>query len=182
MKMHDSIQMRTEYGVSNEEVQSILTFNGTDYYNVRFTGKAIKGRHFSLIAKDMWDGNLKKTDTIFNTANMNGLPPIESDAFEFKVIAQKISNDKLKVFFRFQHFGHEKIYESTESFDYSLRDIGTKLPIELDKAFPAFAYILPYEKDGWKMWCAVDSSGKDVERWGKEFGIKHYIIFEILFE
>ena len=41
--------------------------------------------------------------------------------------------------------------------------------------------ILPYEKDGFKYFCAVDNSGIDVENWGKEFGIEHYIIFEMKF-
>lgn len=52
-------------------------------------------------------------------------------------------------------------------------------PIETGKPFYAFAYILPYEKDGYKYYCAVESSGKDIEQWGAEFGIKHYILFEI---
>jgi len=56
------------------------------------------------------------------------------------------------------------------------------MEIEPGKEFYALAYILPYEKDGWKMYCAVDSSGKDVESWGKEFAIEHYLVFEMKFE
>jgi len=31
-------------------------------------------------------------------------------------------------------------------------------------------------------WCAVENSGKETENWGKEFGIKHYLVFEMIFE
>lgn len=62
-----------------------------------------------------------------------------------------------------------------------MRDTGIKETIEYGKNFYAFTFILPYEKDGMKFWCAVDDSVKDVENWGMEFGIKHYIIFEMKF-
>ena len=82
----------------------------------------------------------------------------------------------------FDRFEIEKEYKSINSKDYSLRDFGTYFPIIPGKPFYAFAYILPYEdKEGNKYWCAVESSGKDIETWGKEFGIKHYILFEMNF-
>jgi hypothetical protein len=60
-------------------------------------------------------------------------------------------------------------------------DIKFLSPI-FDEKFYLLAYILPYEKDGTKYWCAVESSGKDIENWGKEFNIEHYLVFEMLFE
>lgn len=36
-------------------------------------------------------------------------------------------------------------------------------------------------KGDYKYWCAVEDSGKNVENWGTEFGIKHYVIFEMKF-
>lgn len=54
--------------------------------------------------------------------------------------------------------------------------------IEYGKKFYLLAYILPYENEGTKYWCAVENSGKDIENWGKEFGIKHYLVFEMIFE
>ncbi len=181
-EVKSQIKMTTTYGSENLELQDILTFQNIDYFKVLFTGKELKGKHFGLIVKKLWDGRTTETDTIINTAKLQGMAPILSDSLKFKVTAQKIGNDKLKVLFRFPQFVNERLYEATNSYDYSLRDIGTKMEIRIGKEFPAFAYILPYEKDGWKMWCAVDSSGKDVENWGKEFGIKHYLIFEMKFE
>ncbi|WP_228237926.1 hypothetical protein [Allomuricauda sp. M10] len=181
-KLDGAIQMKTEYGSTNQEIQDILSFEGIDYYHVQFIGEALKGKHVSIIAKKLWDGEITEIDTIVNTAKITGMPPISSDTLKFKITGKKFTQDQLKVFFRFERFGNNRMYEAMDTFDYSLRDIGTQIDIEIGKPFPAFAYILPYEKDGWKMWCAVDSSGKDVESWGKEFGLKHYLIFEMLFE
>ena len=97
-------------------------------------------------------------------------------------MAKKATENQVKVAFNFKQFGNSKMYDATKSFDYSFRLIGDKVKIQLGKVFPLFAYILPYEKDGWKLYCAVDSSGKEVEKWGEEFGIAHYIIYEMIFE
>ncbi|MEO1033787.1 MAG: hypothetical protein AAFX55_20560 [Bacteroidota bacterium] len=83
--------------------------------------------------------------------------------------------------FIFQQFRFSRAYKATKSNDYSLRALGNKMNIEPNKMFYALAYILPYEKDGWKYWCAVDSSGEDVINWGEKFGIKHYLVFEMKF-
>lgn len=181
LKEKSGIKMITNYGSDNEEVNDILSFEGIDYYNVQFIGEKLKGRYFSLVLKELWDGKVTNIDTIVSSDKMTGIPPNQSDTLKFKVTAKKFTQDKLKVFFRFEKFGNERMYDATHSFDYSLRAIGNKVEIEIGKPFPAFAYILPYEKDGWQMWCAVDNSGKDVESWGKEFGIKHYVIFEMIF-
>lgn len=175
------IEMTAIFGSKNQELQDLLTFENIDYYKVNFKGNDLKGKHFNITVKTLWDGRITNVDTIINTV-AKGMPPIQTDTLSFKVTAKKNAPNSLKVLFRFPMFGNERLYEASDSYDYSLRDIGTKMDIEVGKAFPAFAYILPYEKDGWKMWCAVDNSGKDVENWGKEFGIKHYLIFEMKFE
>ena len=62
---------------------------------------------------------------------------------------------------------------------YSLREVASKMSPVLFEEFYAFAYILFYEKNGMLLYCAVDRSGKDVLNWGNEFGIDHYLVFEM---
>jgi hypothetical protein len=181
-QMDNGIKMTTEYGSENQDLQDILTFEKIDYYKVYFTGSDLKDKNFYLIVKELWDGVITNIDTIANTSKNERLKTIADDTFNLRVTAKKMPNKKLKLLFRFPQFGVEKTYRATDSDDYSLRDVGTKLKIEYDKEFSAFAYILPYEKNGWKMWCAVESSGKEIEGWGTEFGLKHYLIFEMKFE
>jgi len=102
-----------------------------------------------------------------------------------KVISSLAPNNKLKVSFRFDRFSITKMYQATKSHDYSLRNLAeeSKLPIGYGKKFHLMAYILPHERaDGSKSWCEVGSNGVDIENWGKKFGIKHYLLFEMKFE
>lgn len=175
------IKMVSEYGSENAEVSNILVFQNIDYYQTSFTGKSVKNKHFVLLAKEMWDGEVSRIDTIVNTLSQGSRGKINSDTLTVTVIGSRIDNDKLKIYFRFPMFVVTRKYDATASDDYSLRSIGSDLKITSDKAFPAFAYILPYEDGNWKMYCAVDQSGEKVEDWGKKFKIKHYIIFEMKF-
>ena len=53
---------------------------------------------------------------------------------------------------------------------------------EFGKNFHLLVYMLPHAKDGMKYYCAVEGSGKEIETWGKEFDIQHYLVFEMKFE
>jgi len=176
------IKMISDYSSDNSEIRDILSFEKIDYYKLKFVGSKLIGKDYSLIVKEIWNGEIKKTDTLVNTAKHERMEKLSFDTLNLKVIAKKTPDDKLKMNFRFSRFGIERKFDAIDSDDYSLRDIGTKMEIEPGKEFYALAYILPYEKDGWKMYCAVDSSGKDVESWGKEFAIEHYLVFEMKFE
>jgi hypothetical protein len=181
-KKENVIKMTTEYGSENQEFQDILTFQRIDYYKTKFSGADLKGKNYSLIVKEVWKGKIKKIDTIINSAKEKYISPIKSETFNIRVTSKKVSEKKLKVNFRFPGFGSELTYKATKSDEYSLRDVGTKIKIKYGNSFYAFAYILPYEKGDYKYWCAVEDSGKNIENWGKEFGIKHYLIFEMKFE
>jgi hypothetical protein len=86
-----------------------------------------------------------------------------------KVISERTPDNELKMSFKFPRYGREIKFKATKSEDYSLRNIPetTAAPSIIDETFYLFAYILPYEKDGAKYCCAVESSGKDIENWGK---------------
>lgn len=175
------INMISDYGSENFEITNILQFQNIDYYRVKFTGQKIKGKYFSLICKEMWNGKLSKVDTILNSKSNQRVGKITQDTLSLTIFGNRIDK-KLKLFFRFPMVGITKKYDAIISDDYSLRDIGTEVKIKTNESFPAFAYILPHVEGNWKMYCAVADSGEKVEDWGKKFKIKHYLIFEMKFE
>ena len=175
------IKMVSEYGSENAEVSNILEFQNIDFYQTSFIGESVKNKHFIILAKEMWDGEISRIDTIVNTLSQGDRGKINSDTLKATIIGSRVDNNKLKIYFRFPMFVVTRKYDATASDDYSLRSIASDLKITSEKAFPAFAYILPYEDGNWKMYCAVDQSGEKVEDWGKKFKIKHYIIFEMKF-
>ena len=176
------IKMVSDPSSSNSEFKSLLLFQNIDYHKVKFIGNGLSSKYFTVLVKEMWDGEVKKIDTLINSKVNKKMGTIGSDTLYLSLLASKVENNKLKFFFRFPMVGMTRKYEGINSDDYSLRDIGIDLKIEKNKFFPAFAYILPYVEGNWKMYCAVDKSGINVEDWGKKFKIKHYLIFEIKFE
>jgi hypothetical protein len=177
----NTIKMTTEQVYANEELFDLMRFEGVDYYKTKFEGTSLKEKFYSITVKEIWKGKIKNIDTLINSAE--GFPGrLTGDILTFRVAAKKSGARKLKVNFFFDRFSLQREYKCVNSDDYSLRDIGARLPVEAEKPFYAFAYILPSKhKDGSSSWCEVDSSGKDIENWGKEFGIEHYLLIEMNF-
>lgn len=102
-----------------------------------------------------------------------------------RILAKHTNDNKLKMKFKFPRFSTSKEFKAIDSDYYSLRNIADEsdLEIKYNEKFYLLAYILPYEReDGSKSWCEFGSAGKDLENWGKKFGIKHYLLFEMKFD
>ena len=175
------VKMVSEYGIEDEDLYDISSFQGIEFYKVKFIGHEINQKNFILISKEIWDGAITKIDTVLNTSIYNDLPRTLSDTINMKVIGKRTNEPKLKLLFEFDEYRYQNQFDAIKSDDYSLRTIGTNETITYGKNFFAFAFILPYERGGFKFWCAIEDSGSDVENWGKEFGIKHYLVFEMKF-
>lgn len=179
------IRFRASYSSENVEVRDILQFEGIEYLKLKFTGESLRDKKYMLSVREIWDGKLRSESVILNSADApKQLSTVNDSVLDIKVISRLTPKNKLRMTFKFPSFGTTREYDAIESDDYSLRvipeDDGTAL-IDPDKKFYLLAYILPYEKDGYKYWCAVEDSGKDIENWGKEFGIKHYLVFQMQF-
>ena len=180
------LKMTSTYASDHEAVSDILQFEGIEYYNLQFSGKELKSKRYHLTVKEIWDGKIVSDTTIVNSAE---LPfkvhrQINDTVFKMKVISKFSENNTLKMSFKFPRFSINKEFKAIKSNDYSLRNIAeeSNLKLKYDDTFYLLAYILPYEKsDGSKSWCDVGKDGKDIEKWGEKFNIKHYLIFEMRF-
>lgn len=181
------IRFQASYSSENIEVRDILQFEGVEYLKLKFTGESLKNKKYTLTVREIWDGKLRSESIVLNTADAptKQLSLVNDSVLNIKVISRLTAKNKLRMTFKFPSFATTREYDAVESDDYSLRvipkDDGTAL-IDPDKKFYLLAYILPYEKDGFKYWCAVEDSGMDIENWGKDFGIKHYLVFQMQFQ
>ncbi|MEL1245696.1 hypothetical protein AAEO56_15595 [Flavobacterium sp. DGU11] len=178
------IIMNSKSMSDNKEMVHLMRFQGIEYFKVQFKGAELNNKRYTIVAKEFWNGKLSKTDTVMNTNVFSYIGKVQGDTVNMTVIASKADKKHLKMKFMFDRFELNEVYKCLPSDDYSLRDYGASafVNIEPGQPFYAFAYILPHEdEDGGKQWCAVEVSGKDIETWGKEFGIKHYILFEMKF-
>lgn len=180
------IKMKSNYSSNNSEIRDILQFEGIEYLKLSFSDKELANKSYHLSVKEIWDGEIKSDSTIMNSATMpvKQFQKVNDTIFKLKIISKLTSKNKLKMTFKFPRFSTTREFDAIDSNDYSLRNVAeaSKTEIKYGKKFYLLAYILPYEKNGGKYWCAVESSGKDIENWGKEFGIKHYLVFEMIFK
>ncbi len=180
------VSMISDYSSDNSEIRDILQIEGIEYLKLTFKGKELADKGFHLSVKEIWDGKVKTDSTIMDSKTIpyEQFQKINDTVFKFKIISKLTADNKLKMTFKFPKFGVDRKFDAIKSDDYSLRNVAeaSKTEIKYGEKFYLLAYILPYEKDGAKYWCAVESSGKDIENWGNEFGIKHYLVFEMKFE
>lgn len=181
------LKMISDYSSKNTEIRDILQFEGIEYHKIKFTGTDLKNKSYKITCKEIWNGKIVKDTIVFNSKSI-GIKQFETvndTVLNLKVISKLTHKNKLKMTFKFPRFAINKEYDAIETDEYSLRNIvqESKLKIDYNKKFYLLAYILPYErKDGSKSWCEVGTSGKEIDKWGEKFGIKHYLLFEMIFE
>jgi hypothetical protein len=181
-----SVKLTSEDTIKASEIRDILNFEGIEYMKLSFADKNLADKTYTLTVKEIWNGKLKNESTVIDSKAMpfDRFKKINDTVFKLKIISKLTQENKLKMNFKFPGFSTQKEFDAIKSDDYSLRNVANTFgtQIEYGKKFYLLAYILPYEKEGAKYWCAVESSGKDIENWGKEFGIEHYLVFEMVFE
>ena len=183
-------QMKVAYEkVENQELSDFFRLERIQYQKMRFTGKDLANKSYQLSVKEIWDGEITKDTIIFNSGKLfegMGLPDyfktVGDTILTMRVISKLTEENKLKMEFIFPRFSIPRKFEATSSDGYRLRYAVVNETVEYGKDFYVLVYMLPYEKDNMKHYCAVEGSGKAIETWGKEFGIKHYLIFEMKFE
>ena len=180
------ITMTSQYSSENSEIKDILQFEGIAYLKLSFTGKELADKRYHLTVKEIWDGEIKSDSTIMNSAKIGieQFEKINDTILTLKIISKLTTDSVLKMTFKFPRFSVTRRFAAINSTDYSLRNVAqvNNTQIKYGEKFYLLAYILPYEKDGAKYWCAVESSGEKIEAWSKDFGIQHYLVFEMIFE
>ena len=178
--------MTSEYSSENSEIRDILQFEGIDYFKLSFTGNELADKSYHLSVKEIWNGEIRSDSTIVNSAKIGikQFEKINDTILKIKVLSKFTYDKNLKMTFKFPNFSITRKFDAVDTEDYSLRNVaeGSGTEIKYGEKFYLLAYILPYEKDGYQYYCAVESSGKDIENWGKDFGIEHYLVFEMIFE
>jgi hypothetical protein len=183
----NGLKMISDYSSENSEIRDILQFEGIEYLKLKFVGKELKDRSYHLTVKEIWDGKIVRDTTVFNskTIGIEQFEKVNDTVLNLKIISKLTHKNKLRMTFKFPRFSITKEYDAIDTDEYSLRNIAeeSKMEIGYNKEFYLLAYILPYEReDGSKSWCEVGTSGKDIEKWGEKFGIKHYLLFEMKIE
>lgn len=163
------------------DMYRLLNFQDINYYKIKITGKNLKDKKYYMVSKEFTDGKLSKTDTLFNTAKQTYIRAMESDTLSFFIMSQQNIEKDIKLQLGFDGYSNIKKFKNLSTSDYELMNVGSLFTMQIGKPFYAFAYIQPYINGSTQYYCAPAKSGKDIEKWGKEFNIPHYILFEMNF-
>ena len=183
-------QVKVAYDYAeSQELMDYFHLERIEYLKLSFSGKELTNKTYHMSVKEIWDGEIKRERDIVNSRNLpyEQHKTVGDTIFNVRIISKLTADNKLKMDFHFPSFSTGKSFEATSSNIYSLRAVVEKKPIEIGENFYIMVYMLPYEVkiEGvgtMQQYCAVEDSGKEIETWGKEFGIKHYLVFEMKFE
>lgn len=118
--------------------------------------------------------------------------PLQFDStgrLAFDVYARTVDPITIEAFFKLPRVGQRKTFkvDSSHARQYSFqtnilpyKNGQTKIPI--NKKFPFLVHTLPYEKDGFYQYCALAQSQIPVASWYSQFGVKHFIVYQLSLE
>jgi len=174
--------------IESQELNDFFRLEGIQYIKLSFTGNELKNKTYQMSVKEIWDGEIKmESPIVISSAMPDNYKTVGDTILSIRIISKLTMDNKLYMDFYFPSFGTSRSFDATPSNIYSLRSaIGTDT-IEIGKEFYLLVYMLPYEKEIgngsiMRQYCAVEDSGKEIETWGKEFGIKHYLVFKMKFD
>ena len=171
---------------TQETLWDFFRLEDIEYEKLIFTGKDLGNKTYKLSVKEIWDGIITKDSTIVDTKMFpDFLKTVGDTIFSLRVISKFTDEHKLKMSFMFPGFTTKREFDATFLdywSPYSLRKVVGTETVEFDKNFYLMVYMLPYVSGNTRQYCAVEDSGEEIENWGKKFGIKHYLVFEMKFE
>jgi len=173
--------------VENQELFDFFRLEKIEYINLSITGDELKNKSYHMSVKEIWDGEIKLETDIVDSKRLPFGKTLSDTILNIRIISKLTNEDKLKMDFHFPTFSTQRNFDATSSNIYSLRSAMATDTIEIGKKSYLLVYMLPYETvienvGVMRQYCAVENSGKEIETWGKEFGIKHYLVFEIKFD
>ncbi|WP_132432560.1 hypothetical protein [Natronoflexus pectinivorans] len=180
------IVLTTDETVNDSDIRRLLAFEGIEFLKIRYNGDELINKSYRITVKEIWNGKIKSESDLINSADfpVRNIKRINDTIFTIDIISKLTSNNKLKMRFAFPGVTVERQFDAVNSENYSLRNMveGKHSKIEPGKKFYFLTYMLPYKKDEVLYWCTVLNSETEIENWGKEYDIEHYLVFEMIFE
>lgn len=183
----NEIKLETTYGSKNKEILDIIRFQGIETVHLKFSGKNLKGKDYTLLVKEFSNGSLVRLDTLINSKKSTYISSIKSETFELKYFVKTRIDNVIKMTVRAPRFSVNRKYDVKKTEDnYALHDfLGSKkyLPVKVGDPTYVLGYFLPYLREGgFKSYCDVAGSEFEPEEWGKKLGVPNYFLIEVIFE
>ena len=111
-KQYQTAIKMTSTTTDNADLLNLLRFQEVHLHKIHFRGESLVGKHYTIVVKEMWNGELKRTDTLINTRK-KGMKELRADSLNLRVIGSKSADKKLKVMFFFPEFAVQREFDAT---------------------------------------------------------------------
>lgn len=187
----DSTLAKAVFGFTSEETQELAFVMNVEKHTISFNDVKLRGKVFNFTMKEYKEGVLINTKKFITNDSQKDFYRFDkvSDSLTIKAYALQKSDSKTKVIIRFPRVGKnidfdvsakdaDKFSLRTDILDY--KNGFTRIPI--NQPFPFLVYTLPYESDGFLLYCSLAQSKVPIDQWYKKFKIKHFAVFELTIE
>jgi hypothetical protein len=183
----DSTTVKTVFGSTNTELQELMSVLGVEKHHLELQDAHLRGKHVQLTYQEYRNGVAQPPVNLTSRRELFQLD--SSGKLALEVYARAADATTLETFFRFPRVGQRNFFkvEAGQAGHYSFRtDIlayqrgEAKIPV--GKKFTFLVYTLPYEKDGYYQYCTLAQSQIPIEDWYTQFGIKHFVAYQLLIE
>lgn len=185
----DSLIVNLKYGPTDPDLRFYFSTNNIDLFKVNIKNTSSQQAKVSLLSKEVWNGEVRKIDTVFSWKNDKYFTLKENSNLVFSVLAKEYNSDSIRFNFEFEKYMKTAYFKKTKTNHYSLRDGVLSLGENVKKSnkgiYPLLVYSLPYEDSknpGYLYYCKLTGNDIDPKNWFREYGIKHYIIFDLVLE
>lgn len=186
----DSTAIKAVFGSTNTEMQELMGFLGVERHHIELNDPKLAGKYFHLTSQEYRNGVAQpEQDMLGFVKRKEALQFDSTGKLAFDVYARTVDPTTIEAFFKLPKVGQTKTYkvEADDARRYSFRtDIldyrNQRTVVPIGKKFPFLVYTLPYDKDGFSYYCTVAQSKLPVAEWYKQFGIKHFIAYQLVLE
>lgn len=185
----DSLRITIKYGADDPDLRFYMMSNNHDLFKIGLHNDCKESIKISIICKEIKEGVLIQKDTLTSWKYFPKLVLKSLDSLNLSVLTSHITKDSLRFNFEFDKGGSISYHASKLNSDlYSLRDAinSDNSQVKLPKGSSTFlVYSLPYvdpKNPNILYYCELTARGVSPENWYKEYGIKHYIIFDLMLD
>ncbi len=179
------VEMTSQYGAPDVDLQSILYFEDIGLEKVKFSGDGLKDGDYVISIEDYVNGALSARKPVFDSRE-DSYFKIRGDELSFRVLSKTDPGKSVKLEFQFNGFSKRVGFDLLPNEEaFALKSfLGSRpsVPVDLEAENNVLTYMMPYVAgDGSTQYCEVVQSNIAPEQLGKKYGIPRYFLVKIKF-
>ena len=179
------VEMTSQYGAPDVDLQSILYFEDIGLEKVKFAGEGLDGGDYMISIEDYVNGTLSARKAVFDSRE-DSYFKIHGNELLFRVLSKADPGKSVKLEFQFNGFSKRVSFDLLPNEEaFALKSfLGSRpsAPVDLEAENIVLTYMMPYVAgDGSTQYCDVVQSDIAPEQLGKKYGIPRYFLIKIRF-